>query len=272
MLALIAGRGQLPVLLAQQLETRGHPLRIAALNGVGSDLPDGTIWRSFRIERLGSFLQELRAEGVSEVCFAGAITRPVLDPAALDAATQPLVDRLLAAMTAGDDAALRGVIAIFEDHGLTVRGAAELCPDLLADTGFHAGPPVPQTAVDSLPMATSILRALAAQDVGQSVVVSGGQCLGIETIQGTDALLAFVEHSDPRHKRAHGLLVKGPKPGQDLRVDMPAIGPMTVRNAARAGLAGIVVQADKTLILNRSALMQEADSTGLFVTARDLGL
>lgn len=273
MLAMIAGRGRLPVILAETLEQAGRPLRIATLDGIGSDLPDRMVWRSFRVEHLGSLLGDLRREGFTEVCFAGSITRPVLDPSLIDEATKPLLERLLATLSSGDDGALRAVVSIFEDHGLTVRSAAELRPDLLAEPGFCAGPRPSGPALENLPRACAILQALAAQDVGQSVVVGQRQCLGIETIQGTDALLEFVEHSDQRHKRGQdGVLVKGPKPGQDLRIDMPAIGPATVQRAARAGLAGIVVQAGKTLILDRDALIKETGATGIFVNSRELGL
>jgi DUF1009 family protein len=273
MLGLIAGQGQLPVLLVEALQAAGRDLRVATLEGVETDLPDGAIWHRFRIEHLGSFLMQLQSEGVTEVCFAGAITRPLLDATQLDSATKPLVDRLVRALFAGDDSALREVVAIFEDTGLAVRSAAEVRPDLLALTGFHIGAEPTQAALGSLPRAIGILQALSAQDVGQSVVVAQGQCLGIETIQGTDALLAFVENSDAVHKGGQsGILVKGPKREQDLRVDMPTIGPATVRHVANAGLAGIVVQANKTLILERDKLAAEAMAAGVFVVARDLGL
>ena len=116
-----------------------------------------------------------------------------------------------------------------------------------------------------------ILLALSPLDVGQGAVVAGGLCLGIETLQGTDALLRFVAET-PEHlqRGAGGVLVKAPKRGQDLRVDMPAVGPDTVRNAARAGLDGIVVSAGKVVLIDRDATRAALEETGLFLFARVL--
>ncbi|KUF11907.1 LpxI family protein [Pseudoponticoccus marisrubri] len=274
MLALIAGRGALPVELNRALSAGGRAPLVATLEGVGSDLPTAATWRSFRIEHLGSVLQDLRAAGVTEICFAGAIARPALDPAQIDAATAPLVERILKALSSGDDAALRAVMGLFEEAGMAVRAAHEICPELVAPAGFAAGPqPLPEAVEPMIGQGAAILQALSPLDVGQSVVIGAAGCLGIETAQGTDALLGFVATSEPRFRRGPaGVLVKGPKLGQDLRVDMPAIGPDTLRHAARGGLGAIVVQAGRTLLLDREALLAEAEAQGVTVVARELGL
>ena len=114
----------------------------------------------------------------------------------------------------------------------------------------------------------AILGALAPVDVGQGCVVAGGLCLGIETLQGTDALLRFVA-ATPEALRGdrRGVLVKRPKDGQDLRVDMPAIGPATVQAAAEAGLEGIAIEAGRVLLIDRPALVEACEATGLFLLA-----
>ncbi len=106
MLALIAGTGDLPPALVARLPER--PL-ICALDGFRPALtPDIT----FRMEQLGSFLETLVQRGVTEVCLAGAIKRPAIDPTAIDEATKPLVPRIMQAIAQGDDGALRVVIAL----------------------------------------------------------------------------------------------------------------------------------------------------------------
>src|SRR6056297_1479041 len=109
MLALVAGQGRLPTLLAE----RAAPGRILALEGFLPDtvLPD----EIFRIETLGSVIADLVDRGTDRIVFAGAIGRPPLDPARIDAATMPLVPRMMAALQAGDDAALRIVLTFFEE-------------------------------------------------------------------------------------------------------------------------------------------------------------
>ena len=131
MLALIAGQGRLPAVLARSLDQA--PL-VASLEGFA---PEGLpIDLTFRIEHLGSFLAELKAKGVTEVCFAGAVRRPPLDPSSIDAATMPLVPRIMQALQLGDDAALRVVLEVFEEMGISIRAAHEVLPELLPDAGL----------------------------------------------------------------------------------------------------------------------------------------
>jgi lipid-A-disaccharide synthase len=231
--ALIAGRGALPRIIAAALDS---PL-VAALDGFAPDglVPDLT----FRIERLVPFLDHLTASGVCRVVFAGAVQRPRLDPSLFDSATAQLVPQLLAAMQGGDDAALRAVIAIFEEAGLAVVGVDQVAPDLVPGPGLLAGEVTEADRRDAA-RAAQIVAALGAADVGQGAVVAQGLCLAVEALPGTDAMLDFVAHTGaalrPDPKGARGLLYKAPKPGQDRRIDLPALGPATVAAAARAGL------------------------------------
>jgi DUF1009 family protein len=262
-IALIAGRGRLPAALVVEMD---RPL-IAALDGF---LPEGLVPDMvFRIERLVPFLDHLTQQGVTRVVFAGAVRRPRLDPALFDPQTARLVPRLLAAIQAGDDAALRGVIAIFEEAGLQVLGVDQVAPGLVPGPGVLAGTPTPADERDA-GRAADIVRALGAQDLGQGAVVAQGLCLAVETLPGTDAMLEFVARTvaRPDPQGARGVLYKAPKPGQDRRVDLPAIGPQTVAGAAAAGLAGIAWEAGGVIVLDRAATVAAAKAAGLFLWAR----
>lgn len=252
--ALIAGQGGLPAALAD-----GLPAGWIARHLDGYP-PEGIASEPFRIERLGSLLGELRAAGVTEVCFAGGIARPQLDPSLLDAATMPLVPRILAAVREGDDAALRAVVATFEEAGLRVRGAHELLPTLL-DLPL-AGTPTERDFED-IARAKSIHDALAPLDVGQACVVAGGQALAIEGLAGTDWMLESLLRPFPRPRG--GVLFKAAKAGQDRRVDMATIGPGTVERAAAAGLAGIAVMRGDVLVVDGEGTMAALRDTGLFL-------
>ena len=130
MLAIIAGTGALPGEIVAQLETRPLVCSMA-----GYDPTSVQAELSFRLEHLGSFLAELTERGISEICMAGAVGRPSIDPSAIDAATFPLVPVLQAALGAGDDGALRAVVEIFETSGFSVKSAQEVAPDLLMIAG-----------------------------------------------------------------------------------------------------------------------------------------
>ena len=252
--AIIAGDGALPGLLAA-----AGPSLTVRLQGQ----PGGTEGADItaRLEQLGALFAALRSAGVSELCLAGAMRRVGFDTAALDAETAALMPRLTAAMGQGDDALLRDIVAIFEGEGFTIRGAHELRPDLVAPAGAIAGTPRPE---GDAARARAVLAALGPLDVGQAAVVAGGQVLGIETLQGTDAMLDFVRDTAPG---SGGVLVKRAKPGQDLRVDMPAIGPETVARCAAAGLGGIELQAGHVLLLDPAAVRAACAAHGLTLWA-----
>ena len=292
MLALIAGRGQLP---GHVVATHGAPVIVAALEGFAPDhlTPDIT----FRVERLGSFIADLKARGVTEICMAGAIGRPKLDPAMIDAATMPLVPRMMQALGQGDDGALRVVIAMFEEAGLTIRAAHEICPDLLMSAGVptQAQPGPQHDGAARLGMAT--IAQMGRSDTGQACVIRRGDVLAREGADGTDAMLARLgcgtTNSDPdpltwgftvltdaattaldwlggREATANSgaILVKAPKPQQDRRVDLPTIGPGTAMRAADAGLDGIVIEAGGVIVLDQDAVLRILDERGLFLWVR----
>ncbi|MCT4684143.1 MAG: UDP-2,3-diacylglucosamine diphosphatase LpxI [Roseicyclus sp.] len=239
--AIIAGAGALPGLLAE-----AGPALIVRLEGQpgGTDGADVVA----RLERLGGLFADLRARGVTELCMAGAMRRTGFDRAALDAETATLLPDLEAAMGQGDDALLRRIVAIFEAEGFAIRGAHDWRPDLVAPAGALHGEARPE---GDAARARAVLAALGPHDVGQAAVAARGQMLGIETLQGTDAMLDFVAATAPG---SGGVLVKRAKPGQDLRVDMPAIGPETVARVAQAGLSGIELQAGHVLLLDPAAV------------------
>lgn len=268
-LALIAGSGRLPALLVAAMPA--PPAIIAAPEGVEITEPAAPVTR-FRIERLVPFLHDLLNAGVDRVVFAGAVTRPRLDPALFDPATAQMVPRLLAAMQAGDDATLREVITIFEEVGLAVIGAAEVAPGLVPSDGVLTLAKPSEADIRDAERAAAIVAALGAVDVGQGAVVAQGLCLAVEALPGTDAMLAQVAGLGglrPDPAGARGVVYKAPKPGQDRRIDLPAIGPDTVTRAAEAGLAGIAFEAGGVLLLDRAEAIAQADAAGLFLWSRE---
>lgn len=264
--ALIAGAGGLPARLAAAM---ADPPFVAALDGFtpAGLTPDLT----FRVERLLPFLDHLTELGIGRVCFAGAVQRPRLDPSLFDAQTARIVPRLLAAMQQGDDATLREVIALFEEAGLAVVGVEEIAPALVPGEAVLCGAPTAQDEADAA-RAAAIVSALGAVDVGQGAVVQQGLCLAAEALPGTDAMLRSVAQIPvvlrPDPARGKGLFYKAPKPGQDRRIDLPALGPDTVDRAADAGLAGVVWQAGGVIALDLPEMIARARAQGLFLWAR----
>ncbi|WP_323037307.1 LpxI family protein [Pararhodobacter sp.] len=265
-IALIAGAGDLPRALVRALSGQGSGPMVCAPEGV---MPEGlAVDTRFRFERLVPFLRHLGDSGIRQVVLAGAIHRPIMDPALFDRETAGLVPGMVAALAGGDDAALRWVIGVIESFDLEVVGLSDLAPSLLVSGGvLTARAPSVQEAADA-ERGQAILAAMAAVDVGQGCVVASGLCLAIEAVFGTDAMLADVaRHRPTRTPQTGGVFVKRSKAGQDLRADLPTIGPATIPAAKAAGLSAICLQAGHVLVLDRAAVVAAADAADMALWA-----
>ena len=260
MLAMIAGQGALPGIIANAAPDLAL---VASLDGFDPDTVSTA--HRFRIEHLGSFLNDLTDKGITDVVFAGSLRRPPLDPAKVDASTMPLVPRMMTALQQGDDAALCLVLTFFEEAGFKVKAAHEIEPRLLPKSGIlTTAKPTDQHKHDAARAAKS-LTAIGASDIGQACVVKNGQVLCVEGSFGTDWMLDSLRN---RPDEQGGVFYKAPKPEQDRRIDLPAIGPETLENVAKAGLDGVVIEAGGVMVLDLDAALAKAEARGLFLWVR----
>jgi len=278
LVAIVAGRGDLPRRLAEARAAAGLPYLLIVFPGSFAPWMADHPHQHHRFEKVGRLFRALREAGARHVVFAGAMHRPQLKPWRADLTALTVVLRSYRLLRQGDDAMLRGFARFFEARGIALIGAAEVLGDDLTvppgPLGAHG--PSAEDRADAA-RAARIVAALGPLDIGQGAVVARGLCLAVEAIEGTDLMLARLADL-PAERRAAapppaGVLYKGPKPGQDRRMDLPTIGPGTVAGAAKAGLAGIVVTAGETILMDASGTRQAADRAGLFVfgaTARDL--
>jgi hypothetical protein len=254
-LGIVAGGGPLPALVAREARAAGRDLFVLAFEGI----TDATLLaagphRAVRLGALGAALRALRDAAVAEAILIGPVGRPTAATLRPDLRGAALLARL-AGRRLGEDGILRLVIAEIEREGIRVVGPAEVAPALLMVQGRLSARPAPASATRDLAIAR---EALARRDLGQAVVAHAGRVVALEQADGTDAMLE-------RLRKPGGTLVKLPRPGQDRRVDLPTIGPRTVELAAAAGLAGILVAAGATLVVDGPGVRQAADRLGLFV-------
>ena len=263
-LGLLAGSGALAPAVAAASRAAGREVFVVAFKGHTE--PDWVQEFDHAWVPLGAVartLAVLHGAGCVEVCLIGRVGRPSLTAVALDRRARGMLARL-GGRDAGDDKLLRLIVAELEGDGFRVVGADALAARLLAPAGRLAGPAPPADARADIRRGIEVVRALGAADVGQAVVVQGGLVLGVEAVEGTDALLARA--SGLARPGPGGVLVKGRKPAQERRVDLPTVGPDTIRAAAAAGLRGIAVEAGHTLVADHGGLERAAARSGLFVT------
>ncbi len=269
--AVIAGEGRLPLDVAEQVERLGSAPFIVKAGEAGK--MDAGLDRfehaPLAVEQIAELVPLLKGRRITHTVLSGAITRrPAWSAFRPSLRLLALVPTLLRGLARGDDGLLRVLVRHIEENGIKVVGAHELAPDLLmpAVTLTRAEP----TARDQRDLQAAMIaaRAIGALDVGQAAVSIGGRVIALEGIEGTDGLLervATLRNHGRLAGASGGVLVKAAKPEQELRADLPTIGPDTVIRAHAAGLAGIGVEAERSLVLDRAQVVAEANRLGLFV-------
>jgi UDP-2,3-diacylglucosamine hydrolase len=265
-IGILAGGGRLPLTVAESVVAQGGSVHVVAIEGeADADFsPFPHTWVGWG--HVGRMVSTLRRQADAMV-IAGGVRRPNLWKIRPDLGFILSIPQILAMMTGGDDSVLSRVVKFFEAKGIEVRGAHQVAPELLASEGPAGTLSLYGQVRTDAELGFAVRAALGPLDAGQAVVVADGAVLAIEGAEGTDAMLARVGSLNGTREDGarRGVLAKGPKPGQELRVDMPTIGPRTVEHAAEAGLAGVALEAGATLLLDRSAAVAAADEHGIAI-------
>lgn len=267
--AIIAGGGALPVRLAEACRLTGRPYFVARIAGMADAALQDHPGAEFGLGEMGARFKAMKAAGVEAVALVGMVKRPDFATLKLDARAALMLPRVLAAAKKGDDAILRVIVDECEREGFAVIGADAIAADLLCPKGVLTGLAPDADALSDIEKGMAVAAELGRFDIAQGCVVCDGFVLAIEAAEGTDAMLRRVaelpEAGRGRPAAPRGVLVKRAKPIQDRRVDLPVVGVETVAGAARAGLAGIAVEAGASLVIDRAAVAADAAAHGLFV-------
>jgi UDP-2,3-diacylglucosamine hydrolase len=268
---LIAAGGVMPFAVADSLIARGIDPVLFALRG-SCDPVKVTRFRYhwISIGQISRLTRLMRSENCRDLVFIGTLVRPALSEIRLDWGTLRVIPRVLAAFRGGDDHLLSGIGGILEQDGFRMVGIKDVAPDLLMPEGCLTRASPDENAAGDIARGREVLHALSPFDIGQAAIVIDGHVVGVEDIEGTDGLLARVARLRAegriRAKTGRGALVKAPKSGQDLRFDLPTMGPRTVEGAAAAQLAGIAIVAGNTIVVDPQDVIEAADAASLFVT------
>ena len=268
-LGLIAGAGMLPIILARHCRATGRPLFVVRLEGYADGALDAFEGVDLQLGRLGAAIESMRRAGCGAVCLAGRVARPDFRTLRPDFRGLAALPAALRAGARGDDALLSFLLAEFEREGFAGEGAHEVMLELVLQPEAVGRRRPRRTDMPDIKRAMAAARAIGALDAGQAAVVCRGLILALETQEGTDVMLDRVAvlpvHLRGTPQRRQGVLAKACKPGQERRVDLPTIGPGTIRRAAAAGLAGVVGEAGASIVVEREQVRALADKFGLFV-------
>ncbi len=263
-LGIIAGGGQAPRQVIGACQAKARPFFVFCLEGfaatdLAQDLPHAVV-------ALGS-LQKLKdicaREAISEIVMIGHVRRPSIMELKPDWLALKVLTKI-GLTSLGDDGLLRNVGKVLEEEcGVRMIGVADVMADLLAPEGVLTKQVPSEQDQADIARGIEVAGNLGLLDVGQAAVIQQGIVLGVEAVEGTAELI--VRAGLARREGGGGVLVKRAKPQQDRRYDLPTIGPDTVNQVHEAGLAGIAVEAGRSLIVEKDKAIARANELGLFI-------
>jgi DUF1009 family protein len=276
-IGLIAGWGRFPVQVAQSLVRDGHPVCcIAILGHASTDLEsicDHVYWSG--VGKLGGHIRYFRRHGVNDVTMAGKLfkadllyrgslwLRHVPDWTCVKTLGPILVGRQ---RDARDDSLLLAITRAYASAGLTVRPATDFAPELLVKSGHLAGPVISSRLQHDIHRGWQIAKQMGSLDIGQAITIKDGTVIAVEAIEGTDAC---IERTGVLCRKGGWTLVKVAKPNQDMRFDVPTIGPQTIERVRAAGGTAIIIEAGITIIVDQATTLEMASKAGITLAAID---
>jgi len=267
--AIICGGGSFPGAVAEAIARRGRrPVMFAVRGWADPKVIEGYAHHWIAIGQAGRFFRLARAEHCREALFIGTLLRPPLTQIRLDWQTIRLMPRLIRYFRGGDDRLLSGLAKMIADGGVRMIGVGDVAPEIMVPEGVLGSTQPSARDRADVAYGLALIAALGPFDVGQAAIVANNHVLAVEAAEGTDNMLVRI--ADLRRQgrvttpAGVGVLIKAPKPGQDRRFDLPAIGLRTVENVARAGLAGLAVAAGSTIIAEPAQAIAAADRDKIF--------
>ena len=263
-LGIIAGGGELPHKVIEWCRKHSHPYYALAIEGNADKhifTPD-VAHEWIRIGQAGTGFKRFQEEGVKEIVLIGTIKRPTFAELVPDFRTAAFFAKL-GAKALGDDGILRALVKEIENDGMKVVGIHEVVPDLLAHTGVLTKKKPDKEDEEDIRRGVEVATALGKLDVGQSVVIQQGLVLGLEGIEGTDKLIKRCAEYVRKGKKP--ILVKLRKQQQDMRIDLPTIGPKSIERAHESGLEGLAIHAGNGLIVDEEDTISLANKYRMFI-------
>ena len=262
-LGMIAGGGMMPVEIIRYCNKNKTEIYVVGIDPFAKEEELKEAPHSFaKIGEAGKILKAFKDNGVQDIVLAGGIKRPSFKELIPDWEGMKIMTKL-AIKSMSDDSMFRAVIDEIEKHGFKVVGIEEVVPEMMFSEGIYGKTKPSSDDMSDIKRGITVAKALGAVDVGQAVVVQEGMVLAVEAIEGTDMMLSRAATVKKAGKAP--VMVKVLKPGQDLRVDLPAIGLQTIEQLKKYGIKGIAVEAGGILLIEREAVIKQADEAGIFI-------
>ncbi len=273
-LAILAGDGVLPLYLAKRTRSAGREVFMLGIEGTTSKEIEQHPHVWLKWGEVDKLFASLKKAGVKQIVFIGGVKRPEFKNIHFDFGMIRNLPFVFSLTMGGDDTILKNIVTFVENKGYSIVGAHQVAPELTAEGGILTKKKPSKIDMTDINKGIETVLQLGTMDIGQGAVVARDYVLCVEAAEGTDNMLKRAKNLRQWGKgwfnRRHGVLVKLPKPNQELRIDMPTIGPRTIELVAEAGLNGICIAEGKVLISDKQQTIELANKLGVFILGLDI--
>ena len=264
-LGLLAGIGHLPVDVAQSAKKLGYKVvAIAVVPETDPELPENAdVFYTINVGKVGKILQTLKQNDVKNVTMIGKVTKEVLYKSGVVIPDLTTVRVLASLPDRKDDTIMNAIVKLIEDAGMHVMDQTVLVRPLLPEPGVLTKRKPTEQEWKDMQFGFRMAKELGRLDIGQTVVVKNQAVMALEAIEGTDACIlrgGFLG-------KGGVIVAKTAKPAQDNRFDIPSVGTTTLTSMIHAGATGIVIEAGRTLLVDRKRTLAMADEKGITVVS-----
>ncbi len=269
-IAIVAGGGDLPPVVVRSIEEKNVKFVIVCFDGVPSKLTNHENTVLAKFEEIFELFNILSAKGVDSVAFCGYVLRPKLNFGLISQHSKTILEPLISKFNKSDEHLFTAIIDTFKSQNFKPISLKQLIPNAFCEEGILTAMSPSDREIIDTGRAEEIFQLISGADLGQSLVVSDGLCLAVESAPGTDLMLEYLTNIRKQDKFSwnRGILYKAPKINQNSYIDSPVIGEKTLLAVKEAGLAGIVVKSESVIIVNRSPTIDLADKLGLFLWSK----
>ena len=268
-LAIIAGGGSLSDIIIETAEKKGWNLTVFAIGDL--NITKNQDIRLIEMNRLdiGRIFQILKSQNIKNICMVGYIPRPnspkdYLNFRYLNVQTLSILFQSIGILRGGDASLFKKINSLLEKRGYKIIGASEIAPNLTLKRGLYSSKSVSKVEFENIKKAKQCAEMTGYLDIGQAVVVKNGRVLAIEAAEGTDVMLERVACLGGISIKRGGVILKSAQINQDERVDMPTIGPNTIKNVVKANLSGIAITADNVIVLDFQKVIEMIEDNNLY--------
>jgi len=261
-IGIIAGTGELPEIIARDAKERGYQVITIALENLASsvlnEVSDRIKW--VNAGKLGVLIDTLKDSGVREVIMAGKVPKSLLYKSKITPDLRA-IKLLFSLKDKSDDSILNALAGELLKEGISIINTAAFSGHLLTPSGvLTKRGPSPEEWTD-IEFGQKIAKAVGELDIGQTVVVKGKAVMAVEAIEGTDEAIL----RGGKWAGDGAVVVKVSKPQQDMRLDVPVIGPATLKTMIDIRARVLAIEAEKSIIIHRSRLIEEAEESGISI-------